>query len=255
MGFQREVLVSVIMPAYHCLPFIDGAIESVLAQDVPLELIVIDDCSGEPLKEHMEKYRQDPRIVFVQNEKNMGAAASRNRGVSLARGKYTAFLDADDIWRPNKLIRQLERMESEGTVICSTARELMQPDGTLSGYVIPVKESFSYGDVCRQNILNCSSVVLLTEVAKAFPMHHDDAHEDYLMWLEILRKYRRGCAVNEPLLLYRVSSSGKSGSKLHSATMTFKTYKYMGFGLFRSCFYFVCYIFGGIKKYFRWFVK
>ena len=86
-------------------------------------------------------------------------------------------------------------------------------------------------------------------------MHHDDSHEDYLMWLEILKKYGKGCAVNEPLLKYRVSETGKSGSKLHSAKMTYKTYRYMGFGPVRSCLYFIGYAVQGIKKYFLWFFK
>lgn len=70
------------------------------------------------------------------------------------------------------------------TVICSTARELMELDGTLTGYVIPVKEEYTFTALCHHNQINCSSVLIRTEVAKEFPMHHDDSHEDYLMWLK-----------------------------------------------------------------------
>ncbi len=73
----------------------------------------------------------------------------------------------------------------------------------------------------KQNWINCSSVLLKREVAEEFPMEHEDSHEDYITWLKILQKYQYACAINEPLLKYRLSSQGKSGSKFKSAKMTF----------------------------------
>lgn len=249
------VLVSVIIPAYNCAAYIDGAIESALQQDVPLEIIIIDDCSKDNLQSHILRYADNPQITYVRNERNMGVSASRNRGIAMAKGAYIALLDADDQWVPNKLARQIQLLEETGNVMCSTARELMTLDGTLSGYVIPVPTEYTYRDICFQNQVNCSSVVIRAEVAREFPMEHDDAHEDYIMWLKVLKKYNRGCAINEPLLRYRISSSGKSGNKLHSARLTFRTYRYMGFGFFRSLLYFLSYAYHGVKKYFWWFVK
>ncbi len=255
MLLMEKNLISVIMPAYNCTAFIGNAIESALKQDVPLEIIVVNDCSHDDLDGFMLRYKGDPRVRYVKNAQNMGVAQTRNRGVALARGEYIAFLDADDVWAKDKLKRQLALMQEKNSVICSTARELMNLDGTLSGYVIPVKEEFTFSDIKRQNYINCSSVLMKTSVAREFPMHHDDSHEDYLMWLEVLEKYHFGCAINEPLLKYRISSSGKSGSKWNSAKMTYLTYRYMGFGFFRSAFYFACYAFHGLRKYFFWFLK
>lgn len=255
MDRENEILVSVIMPAYNCTAYIDAAIGSVLQQEVPLELIVVDDCSTDGLAMLMQRYQEDHRIRYVQNEKNMGAAASRNRGVAMAKGKYIAFLDADDIWLPHKLSRQLQKLQETGTVICATARELMTPDGSVSGHIIPVRTEYTYRDLCFHNQLSCSSVVIQTDVAREFPMEHDDAHEDYLMWLKVLQKYKRGCGIDEPLLLYRISSTGKSGSKWHSAKMTYRTYRYMGFGILRASVFFVTYTAHGIRKYLRWFMK
>lgn len=252
---MNEILVSVIIPAYNCANFIHLALDSALAQDVPLEIIVINDCSADHLDVVMEKYRQFPQIRYLKNEKNLGVAQSRNKGVALARGAYVAFLDADDYWEKEKLKKQLALMEEKGAVICSTARELMNPDGSLTGYIIPVKPEFTYRDLLLHNQVNCSSVLIKTEVAKEFPMHHDDGHEDYLMWMEVLEKYDRGCAINEPLLKYRITNTGKSGNKLNSARMTFTTYRYMGFGFFRSLLYFISYAFHGLRKYFFWFLE
>lgn len=252
---MNEILVSVIIPAYNCANFIHLALDSALNQDVPIEIIVINDCSPDNLDLVMDKYRKYPQIQYLKNAKNLGVAETRNKGVRLARGKYIAFLDADDYWDVGKLKKQLNLLQEKDAVICSTARELMNPDGTLTGYVIPVKIEFSYEDLRLQNQINCSSVLMKREVALEFPMHHDDSHEDYLMWLEVLRKYRKGYAINEPLLKYRITNTGKSGNKWNSAKMTYKTYRYMGFGFFRSLYYFVNYAFHGARKYFRWFLK
>ena len=220
-----------------------------------MEIIVINDCSKDNLDSIMKRYQKYPQIRYLKNEKNMGVAATRNRGVAMACGEYIAFLDADDYWEKDKLKKQLELIRKKGTVICSTARELMNPDGTLTGYIIPVKTEFTFRDLRVQNQINCSSVLIKREVALEFPMHHDDCHEDYLMWLEVLQKYGRGCSVNEPLLKYRITNKGKSGNKWDSAKMTYMTYRYMGFGFFKSAFYFICYAFHGLRKYFFWFLR
>lgn len=252
---MSEIVVSVIIPAYNCTAFIGQALDSALAQDVPMEIIVIDDCSQDDLDGFMERYREYPQIRCLKNETRMGVAETRNRGVSLARGEYVAFLDADDYWVENKLKKQLKLIEEKGTVLCSTARELMNPDGTLTGYIIHVKPEFTFKDLRLHNQINCSSVLIRAEAAKEFPMHHDDGHEDYLMWMEVLKKYGKGCAINEPLLKYRITDTGKSGNKWNSAKMTYRTYRYMGFGFFQSAMYFISYAFHGIRKYFFWFLK
>lgn len=252
---MNEILVSVIIPAYNCTQYIRQAVDSALMQDVPMEILVLDDCSKDDLDSVMREYANEPRVRYLKNERNLGVAATRNRGVAMAQGEYIAFLDADDIWAPGKLKKQLALIEKNGMVICSTARELMNLDGTLTGYVIPVMEEYTFEDIVRENQINCSSVLMKAEVAKAFPMHHDDSHEDYLMWLEVLKQYGKGCAINEPLLKYRISNQGKSGNKLNSAKMTFMTYQYMGFGLLRSIRYFICYAFNGMRKYFFWFLR
>ena len=247
--------VSVVIPAYNCTAYIALAIDSALGQQVPLEVIVVDDCSTDDLPGLITRYREDSRVRYVRNEKNLGVAKTRNRGVSLARGEYVAFLDADDYWAQGKLRLQLERIREEHAVICSTAREMMTPEGRLTGFVLPVKEDLTYRDMLRQNYIGCSSVLIKTSVAREFPMHHDDAHEDYLMWLEVFQKYGYGCAINEPLLKYRLSNTGKSGNKLHSARLTYRTYRYHGLGRLRTLVCFCSYACYGVKKYARYLWK
>ena len=103
---MTKPIVSVIMPAYGCAGTITRAIDSVLKQKVELELIVINDCSPDELDQVMESYVNNPVIFYVKNEKNLGAAESRNKGIAMARGTYVAFLDADDWWAEEKLVKQ-----------------------------------------------------------------------------------------------------------------------------------------------------
>ena len=245
-----EILVSVVMPAYNCAASIGDSIESVLCQDVPLELIVVNDRSPDDLDAAMAKYLEDERVVYVTNEQNMGAAQSRNRAMAMARGKYIAFLDSDDIWLPGKLKKQLDILEQTGCVLCCTGRSLMTPEGVDDGRILPVAEVITYRDLLRHNSIACSSVLIRTEAAREFPMGHEDSHEDYIMWLQVLRKYGDARGINEPLLRYRLSNTGKSGSKLHSAKMTFMVYRYMGFSLPKSLLCFASYAINGVKKYY-----
>ena len=247
---MNKVKVSVIIPAYNCADFISKAIDSALIQNVPLEIIVLNDCSMDHLDDVMRKYQGNDKVKYIKNHQNLGAAKTRNKGVNLARGEYVAFLDGDDYWEVHKLDKQLKLMEETQTVLCSTARELMTPEGKRTGRVIPVKKTITYKELLKHNSINCSSVLIKTEVAKEFPMCHEDSHEDYIMWLQILKKYGKACAVNEPLLKYRLSNQGKSGSKLQSAAMTFKVYRYMGFGVMKSLMCFASYAFHGVKKYY-----
>jgi len=246
---MEKPLVSVIMPAYRCAATISLAIDSALAQNVPLEVLVIDDCSPEDLTEVMAGYANQKSVIYLKNQQNMGAAATRNRGVALAKGQYVAFLDSDDIWAEGKLIKQLKVLEETGAVLCCTGRELMTPEGERTGRYIGVKETIDYRELLKHNSISCSSVVLRSDVAKEFPMHHADSHEDYILWLEILGKYDKAVGIDEPLLYYRLSNTGKSGSKLHSAKMTFMVYRYMGFSWPKSIACFVSYAFHGVKKY------
>lgn len=242
-------LVSVIIPAYRCDQTIERAIESALIQSVPSEIIVINDQSPDHLDAVMERYQQFSEIIYIKNDQNLGAAKSRNKGVSMARGKYVAFLDSDDQWAPEKLKKQIETLEETGMVLCCTARELMTPKGEGTGRVIPVRQVISYRELLKHNCINCSSVLIRAEVAKEFPMEHEDSHEDYIMWLKVLKKYGPAAGINEPLLKYRLSNTGKSGNKLKSAKMTFRVYRYMGFGLIRSAACFISYMFHGVVKY------
>ena len=245
-GLMPEV--SVVIPVYNNAGTLPLALDSALSQEGSLEVIVVDDGSRDEIETVMERYTAEPRVCYVKNPKNLGAAGSRNRGVAMARGQYVAFLDSDDCWAPGKLEKQLRLLEDTGSVLCCTGRELMTPEGKLTGRVIGVSAVISYRDLLRHNSINCSSVVVKREAALEFPMEHEDSHEDYIAWLKILGKYGPAAGINEPLLRYRLSAGGKSGNKLKSARMTFLVYRYMGFGKVKAAACFLSYTLHGVWK-------
>ena len=109
--------VSVIMPVYNGEKYIKQAVESVFAQEVSTELLVIDDGSTDHTEKVLSAYKGREDFRYLKNKENMGAARSRNRGVQEARGEYIAFLDADDWWEKGKLTAQLELLEKTGYVL------------------------------------------------------------------------------------------------------------------------------------------
>lgn len=248
---MNNPLVSVIIPVYSGSSSLSRAIDSALCQKVSLEVIVINDCSPEDVDGVMTAYRDRPDVIYLKNERNLGAAETRNRGVREARGTYIAYLDADDRWAEGKLEQQLAALEHTGDVLCATARMQVRPDGTSTGRVIPVPERITYRQLLKHNCIACSSVLIRRQAALEFPMQHaQDSHEDYIMWLQLLRKYRTASGVNEPLLYYTASTTGKSGSKWQSALMTLQVYRHMGFGPVRSALCFCSYAVHGVWKHY-----
>lgn len=247
---MKKPLITVVMPAYNSEKHIKKAIDSAFDQDIDLEVIVVNDASTDGTVKVLEEYRRRDEFTLLNNENNLGVAASRNLGVDNAKGEYVAFLDADDWWEKDKLSKQLAAMEVDRTVLCSTARELVDSEGRSMGKTVEVKERITYPMMLRQNHINCSAVVVQRDVIKEFPMKHDDSHEDYITWMKILKKYQRATGVNEPLLKYRVSEESKSGSKWNSAKMMYQAHRYLGIGRVKSAFYFCLYAINGIKKYY-----
>lgn len=257
---EMQIKVSVIMPAYNCSAYILQAMQSVYNQTTSecIELIVIDNGSKDETlrivkdeKKVWEAKQNNLRCLTILENPIKGAATSRNLGMRHAKGAYIAFLDADDWWDETKLEKQFQilRNDPDCKLVCS-ARELMLEDGTGTGRIIHVKEEVTYKQLLKHNQINCSSVLLDAEVAKAHPMEHDDSHEDYIMWLRILQKYGYAKGVDEPLLKTRLSDGGKSRNKAKSALMTWKVYRYMGFSLPKACWCFLHYMVAGVMKYY-----
>ena len=238
---EKKPVISVIMPAYQAAPYIRQAVDSVLRQTCTetWELLMIDDGSSDQTPEIAGDYAKDPRIRYIRRKKNRGVAAARNLGIQKARGEYVAFLDADDWWDADKLKLQMACMAQTGAVLCCTGRELMHKDGKPSGKSIGVPEKITYKMLLRTNVIPCGSVVLRKDVAQEFGFVCDKYHEDYILWLRILKKYHSAAGVNVPALKCRLSEGGKSRNKWKSARMQYGSYRYLGYGRLRALYYMI----------------
>lgn len=244
-------MISIVMPAYNAAGTIRDSIQSIFAQTVKdWELIVIDDGSKDDTTRILEELAAvDKRIRFLKNEKNSGASYTRNRAVALARGEWIAFLDSDDLWRSDKLEKQLALIEKHpNAVICYTASSFIDDKGKSYGYVMEAEERVTYKMLLRKNLLSCSSVLIRASVMKNIKMPNDRMHEDYFVWLTVLREYGEAYGVNEPLLIYRLSANSKSGNRLRSAKMLFNSYRAVGYGFLSACMLVFRYMFYSISK-------
>lgn len=258
---KNTPLFSVIIPTYNAKKYLEKAIFSAWDQTIRecVEIIVIDDGSTDDtellmkkLLMEMEKEKKSNRYIrYFKNKQNQGVAVSRNYGVFKAKGNYVAFLDADDWWENTKLEKQWEKIKSTNCILCATGRELMTQDGKQMGKQIGIPARITYRGMLRTNSVPCSSVVLRKDVAQEFNMCHDELHEDYILWLQVLKKYGDAVGINEPLVKSRMSYGGKSRNKWKSAKMQFGVYRYLGFGIIRSIYYFCNYVINGVLKYYK----
>ena len=231
---------------------LEYCLDSLLRQTLrDMEIIAVDDASTDASLEILRRYEEDhpEKIRVIHYEKNKRQGGAKNEGLKMAGGEWIGFLDSDDWWTEEKLKKQLALLNRTGGVLCSTAREFATHQGELTGIIVPVKPIITYRSLLYDNSINCSSVLMRTEIAREFPMLHDELHEDYITWLKILKKYKKAYAINEPLLKYRCSQGGKSSNKLKSAWMHYHSLRFVGIPPLSAFWHFLFYMVSGILKY------
>ncbi|MBS3991592.1 MAG: glycosyltransferase family 2 protein [Erysipelothrix sp.] len=251
--FKEELIhtqkVSVIIPAYNSASTLKEAIDSVLDQGVEVEIIVMDDASKDNTLEVLKPYNDKIKIFTAL--KNQGVAYSRYHGIRHASHEWIAFLDSDDAWNPGKLKHQLQMCLEKDALICATARELANEHGESLNRILEVKDKITYQDILKTNSITNSSILMRKEVALEVPLFDSSLHEDYLMWLTLLKKYGYAIGINEPYVRYRISSTSKSGNKLKSAKMHFNTQRAFNIPLIQVMFNMIPYAYNGLKKHGR----
>lgn len=246
---EDEKPISVIMAAYNAEQTISQAIDSVLAQSMPhFELIVVDDRSADKTGEILDRY-EDPRIRILHNAENRGAAASRYLGAEAAAGDWIAILDSDDLWRPDKLERQIRTQRESGADLVYTGSAFITAGGKPIEGLLHVPERIRYQQLLRQNVISNSSVLVRKELYLRYSPRADALHEDYACWLGMLRDGYLAVGIDSPLLVYRLSKSSKTGNKLRSAKMNWRTLRYSGLPAWKAAVCMGYYAVNGIRKY------
>lgn len=183
-----EELVSIIMPAYNTGPQIKRSIRSVQKQTYEnWELIIIDDCSTDNTKEVIDSIH-DERIKYLRNEKNSGAAVSRNYGLREATGKWIAFLDSDDLWNPRKLELQIQFMHKFGYKFTYTDYRIVYSNGEKSPYIYVGPDRVTKFMMWRYCYFSTITVMYDREYVGLIQIADIKKNNDYAMWLKIIEK-------------------------------------------------------------------
>jgi glycosyltransferase involved in cell wall biosynthesis len=213
-------LISVIMPVYNAEPYLWEAIESILAQTMgDFEFIILNDGSKDASHEIITTYqKRDARIIYHKFEQNRGLPDVLNTGLSLARGKYIARMDADDISLPGRFQRQITFMESHSNVGISGTWVQVIGDGAGVVVRFPLHYDAIYARMLFQNSVAHPSVMMRTEALRSNDLWYDAAAphaEDYDLWCRAI-PYVHFENLPEVLLNYRQHSS--STAKKHALT-------------------------------------
>src|SRR3712207_2522355 len=214
-------LVSVIVPVYNAKDYLPETLESIFKQTYKdIEIIIIDDMSSDGSRELIRDYENKyDNIVALLLEKNGGVANARNKGIEIARGRYIAFLDSDDVWEETKIQKQIEFMKSNNHAFTFTGYQFMDENSNTMKTLVRAKKSLNYEDLLRQNSIACLTVVL--DRCQVERIHMPKIrHEDYVTWLDILKQGHTAYGIDENLALYRTRANSLSGNKLKAASWT-----------------------------------
>ena len=235
---MEDKLVSIIMPTYNCAKFIGKTIESVIAQTYEnWELIIVDDCSKDNTEEVVSKYK-DNRIKYHRLKNNSGAAVARTEAMKKASGSYMAFLDSDDLWKKDKLEKQLEFMNKNNYNFTCTEYEQIDEEGNKLNKVIKVKKRADYNRILLDCPVGNSTVMYNVEKLGKFEVPNIRKRNDDALWLQILKKEKYIYGMPDILMEYRIRSNSISSNKLSLVKYHWQLYrKIEHLSVFRSVFH------------------
>lgn len=219
-------LVSVITPAYNSARYIADAIRSVQAQTLDdWEMVIVDDASTDETSAIVESFSSDPRIRLIQLNTNSGAGIARQTALDAAAGRYIAFLDADDTWKPEKLTRQVDHMEAHRQPFTFSFYEQMDEGGNPIGKVITAPSPLSYRQLFFCNFVGNLTGIYDTQYFGKIPFSTIRKRQDWMIWLTVLKRIRSASPVPESLACYRVRSNSISSSKMGMLRYNFAVYR------------------------------
>lgn len=238
-------LVSVITPVYNSERFIAETICAVQAQTHAHweMLILIDKGTKDRTAEIVREFSaKDPRVKLIEVREGRSVSEARNHGFKISRGRFIAFLDADDLWLPTKIEKQLRAMRESGAALSYTGFRRFSLDGSQVGREIRVPAQATYSDLLKVNFIGCLTAVVDQE--KTGPLHMGtDQHEDFTLWLKILKSGQTACGVCEDLARYRIVPGSRSSRKALMANWRWHVYRDQeGLSVLRSLYFYFWYV-------------
>jgi glycosyltransferase involved in cell wall biosynthesis len=233
-------LVSIITPLYNAENYITTTFKSIQEQTyIHWEHIIVNDCATDNSLHIVEELaKKDTRIKVVTLSRNSGAAQSRNKATELATGDYIAFLDADDLWHPEKLEKQLQYMQENNAAVSYTSYVQINEAGEPLGKRIKALPSLTYQKQHSNNYIgNLTGIYKAAEIGKIIAPNIRK-RQDWAVWLEAIKKSNRpALGLQEDLAYYRIREGSISSNKLNLVKYNFKFYKeYLGYSWIKSAF-------------------
>lgn len=247
-------LVSIITPAYNAERFVVETMESILRQTYPhWELLIIDDGSRDSTPEILKRYAaKDSRIIPIRQE-NAGSAAARNTGIRQAKGRYIVLLDADDLWEPDFLEKQLKFMAEKNALLVYSSFKRINEQGKEILKPFVCRPQVTYKQMLITNHIQCMTGVYDTSKYGKIYLREElkSMRDDYAYWVDIIKN--TGIAYGNPEVLasYRIFTGSTTGKKTKLIRIQYQFYrKHLGLGVFRSLFNTLYWGVAGVFKFY-----
>ncbi len=236
-------MVSIIVPVYNAANYIEKTIEMVSEQTYKdWELILIDDASSDGSADLIDSIigAQGKRIRLIRKDKNQGAAAARNTGIDAALGRYIAFLDADDIWKSDKLEKQIAFMEKTGAAFSFHSYEFGDEKAVPTGKIVHVPATLNFKKALSRTVIFTTTVMFDMERIDMEIIHMPQVpSEDTATWWRILKSGIIAYGLDENLAIYRRPAKSLSSNKLLAIERIWFLYRNIaGLSVIQSLFYF-----------------
>ena len=221
-----NTLVSIITPVHNGAEYIEETIQSVLKQSYQdWEMLIIDDASYDATDAIVSTYtKKDQRIQLISLDENKGVSHARNVGIKMAKGRYIAFLDSDDLWMPEKLTEQVAFMKEGDYAFTFSSYIVCDESNNWHSKKISIDLEVDYETLLKKgNQIACLTVMIdKNKVDISMP---NIPHEDYATWLSITKKGVKAFGINQPLAIYRRRSKSVSRNKLRCMNYTYNIYR------------------------------
>ena len=237
-------MVSIIVPVYNAAKYIENTITMVSEQTYKdWELILVDDASTDGSADLIEKIiaGQGKRIRLIRKSVNEGAAAARNSGIDASAGRYIAFLDADDVWRPEKLEKQIAFMEQTGAAFSFHSYEFGDEEANPTGRVVRAPQTLKFRQALSRTVIFTTTVMFDTEKIDMEIIHMPQVpSEDTATWWRILKSGYVAYGLDENLAVYRRPAKSLSSNKFVAIQRIWFLYRNIAdLSVIQSMFYFV----------------
>lgn len=233
---ENKDLISIVVPVYNAAAYLAETITMVIRQTYPeWELLLVDDCSTDESAEVIrrtitEQAAADPqikdRIRLIRKEKNEGAALARNTGIREAKGRYLAFLDADDVWLPDKLAKELAFMKEKDAAFVFCSYEFGDEDAVPTGKVVHAPEVLTYRKALSRTVIFTTTVLFdLEKTGRETVLMPDVKSEDTATWWKVLKAGFPAYGLKEVLAIYRRPKKSLSSNKLEAVRRIWSLYR------------------------------